>query len=180
MAPFEPLRTSARACDGRFMIARHAPLAFLLHGYLGVGKTTLARRLEAEHAAIRFTHDEWMRALYGSDPPEALFADHAGRVSRLIEATWTRCLALGLNVVLDSGFWTRAERDRTRALIAQLGGECRLYRLTCPDEIARRRIVRRNEDLDASLFIAPATYDALKARFEPLSPDERSIEMITG
>jgi predicted kinase len=162
------------------MMAQQAPLAFLLHGYLGVGKTTLARRLEAEHAAIRFTHDEWMRTLYGNDPPEAFFAEYAGRVSGLIEATWTRCLELRLNVVLDFGFWSRSERDRTRALIAQLGGECRLYRLTCPDEIARQRIEGRNEDLDASLFIAPATYDALKARFEPLGPDERSIEMITG
>jgi predicted kinase len=162
------------------MMTQHAPLAFLLHGYLGVGKTTLARKLEAEHAAIRFTHDEWMRALHGNDPPEAFFADHAGRVSGLIEATWTRCLELGLNVVLDLGFWSRSERDRTRALIAQLGGECRLYRLTCPDVIARQRIAGRNRDLDASLVIAPATYDALKARFEPLGADERSIEVVTG
>ena len=161
-------------------MVRQAPLAFLLHGYLGVGKTTLARRLEAEHAAIRFTHDEWMRALYGNDPPEAVFADYAGRVSSLIEATWTRCLELGVNVVLDLGFWSRSERDRTRAIIARLGGECRLYRLTCPKEVARQRIGGRNEDLGASLFIAPATYDALKARFEPLGPDERSIEMVTG
>ncbi len=161
-------------------MAQQAPLAFLLHGYLGVGKTTLARRLEAEHAAIRFTHDEWMRALYGSDPPEALFADHAGRVSGLIEATWTRCLELRLNVVLDFGFWSRAERDRTRALIAKLGGECRLYHLTCPDEIARRRVAGRNQAPNASLFIAPATYEVLKARFEPLGPDESSIEILTG
>ncbi len=131
-------------------------------------------------SAIRFTNDEWMRALYGADPPEALFAEYAGRVSGLIEATWTRCLELGLDVVLDFGFWSRSERDRTRALIALLGGECRLYRLTCPDEIARQRIEGRNKDLDASLFIAPATYDALKARFEPLGPDEGSIDMVTG
>ena len=161
-------------------MAQQAPLVFLLHGYLGVGKTTLARRLEAEHAAIRFTHDEWMRALYGNDPPEAHFAEYAGRVSRLIESTWTRCLELRLNVVLDFGFWSRSERDRTRALVARLGGECRLYRLTCRDEIARQRIEGRNEDLDASLFIAPATYSALKARFEPLGPDESSIEVVTG
>jgi predicted kinase len=162
------------------MMAQHAPLVFILHGYLGVGKTTLARKLEADHAAIRFTHDEWIRALYGNDPPETFFADYAARVSGLIEATWTRCLKLGLNIVLDFGFWSRSERDRTRALVAQFGGECRLYHLTCPDEIARRRIERRNENLDSSLFIAPATYDALKARFEPLDPDEWSIEIITG
>jgi hypothetical protein len=44
--------------------------AFMIHGYLGAGKTTLARRLEVEHAAIRFTHDYWMGTLYGDDPPD--------------------------------------------------------------------------------------------------------------
>jgi SpoVK/Ycf46/Vps4 family AAA+-type ATPase len=29
--------------------------AHLLHGYIGVGKTTLARRLEDELSAVRFT-----------------------------------------------------------------------------------------------------------------------------
>ena len=72
-----------------------------------------------------------------------------------------------------------AERDRTRALIAQLGGECRFYHLTCPEESARRRIADRNADL-ANLYIAPATYDALKRRFEPLGPDETYIEVLTG
>ena len=159
------------------MTAQQAPRAFLLHGYIGVGKTTLARRLEAEHAAIRFTHDEWMAVLYGNNPPGAFFADYACRVSHLIEATWTRCLELGLDVVLDLGFWSRSERDRTRVIVAQLGGKCRLYRLICSDEIARQRI---NHNLRAGLFIAPGTYDALKARFEPLGEDEESIEVITN
>jgi predicted kinase len=162
------------------MVARQAPVVFVLHGYLGVGKTTLARRLEAEHAAVRFTHDEWMQALHGNDPPEASFARDAGRVSSLVEATWTRCLQLGLNVVLDFGFWSRSERDRTRALIDQLGGECRLYRLTCPEGVARQRIENRNEDLEASLFVSPETYERLEVRFEPLEADESAIEVTTG
>jgi predicted kinase len=33
----------------------NAATAFLIHGYLGAGKTTLARPLEVEQAAIRFT-----------------------------------------------------------------------------------------------------------------------------
>jgi predicted kinase len=32
--------------------------AHLIHGFLGVGKTTLARRLEQMIPAIRFSHDE--------------------------------------------------------------------------------------------------------------------------
>jgi predicted kinase len=137
--------------------------AFLIHGYLGAGKTTLARRLEVEQAAIRFTHDEWMRSLYGDDPPETRFSEYAKRVSGVMETVWTRCVALKMNVVLDFGFWKRSERDRVRDLIASLGGESVLYRLSCSDEVAWRRIEKRNEMLGADLYIAPNTFHVLKA-----------------
>ena len=151
--------------------------AFLIHGYLGAGKTTLARRLEVEQAAIRFTHDEWMRSLYGDDPPETHFSEYAKRVSGVMETVWTRCVALKMNVVLDFGFWKRSERDRVRDLIASLGGESVLYRLSCPDEIAWSRVEKRNERLGADLYIAPNTFKVLKARFEPLDRDEARVEV---
>jgi hypothetical protein len=48
-------------------------------------------QLEVEQAAIRFTHDEWMRSLYGDDPPETQFSVYAKRVSGVMETVWTRC-----------------------------------------------------------------------------------------
>jgi predicted kinase len=82
----------------------HGATAYLIHGYIGAGKTTLARRLEVDEFAVRFTHDEWMRSLYGDDPPEAHFAQFAQRISDVMEAMWTRCISLKTNVVLDFGF----------------------------------------------------------------------------
>lgn len=150
--------------------------AFLIHGYLGAGKTTLACRLETEKQAIRFTHDEWMHSLYGDDPPAAIFQDYAQRVSSVMEATWTRCVTLKTNVVLDFGFWSRRERDRVRGMVASLGGEAILYHLSCPDDVARERIEKRNDRLEArSLYISSSTFELLKARFEPLEPDEEYI-----
>ena len=85
-----------------------------------------------------------------------------------------------MEVVLDNGFWSHAQRDRMRALVPELGGEVRLYRVLCPDDVARDRIARRNLDLDGSLHISPATYDALRARFEALGDDEPRIDVATG
>ena len=67
------------------------PKALLIHGYLGTGKTTLAKRLEVEERALRFTHDDWIAQLYGRDPREEDFREYAGRVSGIIEGIWPRC-----------------------------------------------------------------------------------------
>jgi predicted kinase len=150
--------------------------AHLLFGYLGSGKTTFARRLEVEHRAVRFTPDEWMARLFGADPPAESFPDKAEAILELLEPLWTRCLVLGLDVVLDYGFWSRKERDEVRALVARLGARACLYRLECPEDEARRRIDARNQADARSLYLAPATYDALRHRFEPLEVDEAYLE----
>lgn len=106
--------------------------AFLIHGYIGAGKTTLAQQLEREKGAVRFTHDEWMATLFGNDPPENRFAEHAQRVSTVMETIWARCITLNTNVVLDFGFWSRRERDRVRSLVSGLGGKVVLYHVYCP------------------------------------------------
>jgi predicted kinase len=74
--------------------------------------------------------------------------------------------------VLDYGFWSRAERDRVRATVEDIGATHALWAVSCSDDEARRRIALRNEAAHRSLYIAPATFDLLKARFEPLDVDE--------
>jgi predicted kinase len=146
--------------------------AHLIHGYLGAGKTTFARRLEEELSAIRFSHDEWMAKLYGDDPPMDQFAELHRRVSKLVDLYWTRCVTLGLDVVLDFGFWSRRQRDETRATAQALGARTRLYLLECSEEEAWRRVDKRNAQLDGSLLIVRNTFEMLKSRFEPLADDE--------
>lgn len=151
--------------------------AHLIHGFIGAGKTTLAKRLEAELPAIRFTHDEWMAALYGSDPPAERFGEYYRRVSGVMEGVWVRCLELGLDVVLDFGLWTRRDRDTLRARVASVGAETRLYALGGTDEELWARVERRNQELESGLFIARNTFEVLRGRFEPLGADEIAIKM---
>ncbi len=151
--------------------------AHLIHGYLGAGKTSFARRLEHDLPAIRFSHDEWVTRLYGDDPPADEFQELCRRVSEQIDSLWPRCLELGLDVVLDLGFWSRRQRDETRATVSALGAGTRLYRLDCAEDEAWRRVEQRNLNLDGSLFIHRNTFEVLKSRFEPLGDDEERIDV---
>ena len=148
------------------------PTAHLVFGFLGSGKTTLAKRLELEHSGVRFTPDEWMARLFGEDPPADTFQHRAAAILDIMQPIWARCLSLGLDVVLDYGFWSRAERDRVRAVVADIGAISVLWAVSCSDDEARKRIALRNDAAHRSLYIASATFDLLKARVEPLGMDE--------
>jgi predicted kinase len=153
------------------------PTAHLVHGFLGVGKTTFAKQLERRLPAIRFSHDEWMVRFYGTDPSADLFATYSRKVTDQISLLWPRCLELGVDVVIDAGLWSRTERDEARQRARACGADVMLYRVNCADHIARARLRARNASLDGDLLITDATYDLLKARFEPLDPEEERQEV---
>jgi hypothetical protein len=77
-----------------------------------------------------------MTRFYGDDPPVEHYADFYRRVCEQVDEIWPRCLELGVDVVLDFGFWARQDRDATRAKISTLGAQARLYRLTCSEDEA--------------------------------------------
>jgi predicted kinase len=130
--------------------------AHLIHGFLGSGKTTFARRLENELPALRFTHDEWMTRLYEDDPAINDFAIFFSRVSAHIDRLWLRCLALGVDIVPDLNFWSRRQRDEARATADAAGAATRLYRL-CPEDETWRRVERCIKILTetCSLIVGP-------------------------
>lgn len=93
------------------------PTLFLTVGLPGTGKTTAARRIEAEHGALRLTKDEWMKALYGRDNPASATAVIEGRLIQI----GMRALELGANVIIDFGLWSRDERSALRQAAADVG-----------------------------------------------------------
>lgn len=116
-----------------------AATLFLTVGLPGTGKTTAARRLEAERGALRLTKDEWMKALYGSENPEQASDVIEGR---LVEIA-LRALGLGVDVVLDFGLWGKDERSCLRQAAADRGAAVVI--LFCDLDLAeqRRRLDRR-------------------------------------
>lgn len=152
------------------------PIVHMLHGFVGVGKTIFAKKLEKETSALRFTNDEWMISLYGSNPPAEKFAEYHERTTKLLLDVAFKCLKAGVDVILDDGFWTRSRRDKVRNRITKAGANFQLYHIKCSDEIMKQRTLKRTKDLSKDVFyINEAAIETFKKRFEPLDDDEEHI-----
>lgn len=142
-------------------------------GQISCGKSTFARRLEAERGFFPFSADEWMRHFYGEPPERDVFELQLGRCKEMIYRMAERLLARGTNVVLDFGFWRRAERDTVRQRFEAAGHRCRLVYF--PIEAHRQWAYLQTRQADPAVdhyAISADTLAVLNAMFEPPGPDE--------
>ncbi len=146
---------------------------YLLCGLPGSGKTTRAKQIESSHSALRLCPDEWI---------ETLLADHTDSVEldRLrtpVESVqWNiakRVLSLGINVVLENGFWSRQERASYRVEAETLGARVELIYLHVDRDELWARLSKRNQNLPAGTFVVREDQlDLWLSWFEPPTAEE--------
>ena len=154
------------------------PTVHLLHGFIGSGKTTFARKLERECGAVRFSHDEWMIRLHGWNPPEEHYSEYFAQVEKLIWDEATLLIRAGTDVILDFGFWSRESRDAARNRARSIGSAAKFYEISCPRQTMRARALERSmRPSTDSLWIDGAGFDKLIAEFEPMQDDEEFVRI---
>ena len=152
----------------------------LIHGYTGAGKTTFARRLESESGALRISVDEWYLRLFVEGTTHHLEPALMTRLVELLDELWPSLCSHGVDVILDFGFWSRSSRDHARALAATAGAEPILYHVVCDDEVARERLLSRDNAGTGSFRIDEQAYNDLRSKYEPLGPDEDHLVIDSG
>jgi len=135
----------------------------------GSGKTTFGKKLASDIGAVRFSPDEALinRGQDGFDTSARIEVEHIQWVAA--------CDALrgGKDVILENGFWERAERDRIRAEAINLGAQVKLHFLDVPISDLKRRLKTRNQDVpNGSFHVDPEMLDKWEAMFEPPTMDE--------
>ena len=131
------------------------PTLYLMVGLPCSGKTTRAKELEDELLAIRLTPDEWQVNLFGHD---TLDPEHDKRHSLIEDMLWkiaARALSLGINIILDFGFWAKEERDEYRARARKLGARSEIVFMDVEEEELLKRVRIRNENLTNAIAYIP-------------------------
>jgi hypothetical protein len=126
-------------------VARHdggvPPTLSLMCGLPGSGKTTTAKRVESETAAVRLCPDQWIEELELDHWDEPFRA----RLEFLMLDLAVKLLERDTSVVLEHGFWLEAERDAALRAGRSVGALVALYFHDVPLEERWRRIQRRNQ-----------------------------------
>lgn len=159
------------------------PKAHLLHGYIASGKTTYAKKLEKETGAIRFSVDEWMINFYGQNPEQDNFEEYEDNIKRQIWQLATELTKKNIDIILDFGFWTKAERKQAAEQLENSGVDTIFYSLQCGDNDMLSRAINRTESQDKNnLTIDENAFNILKQYFEPITADEglKIIEVTTN
>jgi len=153
------------------------PIAYIICGFIGAGKTTFARKLERETGAIRITKDEWLVKIFGNKiTSDNKFAEYDKNVTELAKDIAFKILRSGGDVILDEGFWEKSYRDDIKKQLSELGVKPILYYVECSVEKMRERAVARSENLAKDSFeISGEMFDSYVKHWEPPTEDEEFI-----
>ncbi|MDM7854115.1 AAA family ATPase [Cellulomonas alba] len=147
----------------------------LVCGPAGSGKSTYARRLEAQgYARLSFDEEAWLRGHTEHPlPPAAAAAVHATLHERL-----AGLVRAGRDAVVDTSFWSRASRDDYRALLAPLGVVPVVHYLATPRDEVLRRLAGRTGGGPHDVVVEPERALAYLEGFEVPTADEGPLVVV--
>ncbi len=161
-------------------------IIYLMHGGVGAGKTTEAKKLEKRTGSIRYTSDEIIAEQQGNSfqlPQDSSYWNTKVKVE-----IWDKVASIHAinedDVILDFGFQVRATpsglefphgRDAARQRVIDLGFEPVFVEVLCDINIRKERALARGlNNVAGEIHIDEETFDRLALRFQPLEEDERS------
>lgn len=151
-------------------------VVYMICGFIGAGKTTFAKKLEAKTEAVRITKDEWLIKLLGHDPRVEGFEEYDAKMCELSNDVAFQFVEHGVDVIIDNGFGVREQREEMKKRIESVGAEAVLYYVKCPIEVMKERVVNRSNNLTEDSFeIDEELFDKYVKYWEPPGEDEDYI-----
>ncbi|MBQ6289375.1 AAA family ATPase [Aristaeella hokkaidonensis] len=114
-------------------------------GRICCGKSTYARKLQENRNAVVLSIDDITLTLFPEGAGE-MHDTYVLRAEQYLLSLSLQILESGVDVILDWGLWTRAQRDRLRAFYTGHGVENEIHYLRLSPEEWERRIRKRNAE----------------------------------
>lgn len=144
-------------------------------GPAGSGKSTIARRLEAQgFVRLSFDQEAWERGIRDMPLTEVdhrdIENDLRGRLACLVSD--------GHDVVLDFSFWSRTMREEWKQLLKPLGVVPETIYLATGRSICLERVAARRRAHGDDFLLDAKDAAAYFDHFEPPTPDEGPLSVV--
>ena len=151
---------------------------YLMCGMICSGKSTYAQQLRLREKAVVLSTDEITLALFGQDAG-ANMDMYVARLAGYLYEKSLEILETGTSVILDLGFWKRADREKARAFYAARHVQCEFHGMDVDTAEWKRRVEKRNEAVLAGKTSAYYVDEGLAAKalalFEKPGRDEMDV-----
>ena len=153
-------------------MSKKQPIAYVICGFIGAGKTTFARKLEKETGAIRVTKDEWIIKIFGNKITlDNNFEVYDKNITKLATDIAFKILKAGKDVIIDEGFWVKSQRDNIKKKILQVGAKPIFYYIESSVEKMKERVINRSKNPTKDSFeISEEMFNSYLKYWQ--SPDE--------
>ena len=149
-------------------------------GKVAVGKSTYARQLCHDLPAVLFSTDDLMRGIFGDDSGGTTnWGRYLNQVNNLLLNQAVEAHSCGINVVLESGFWTAAHRRYVREFFTAHAIRAEWHYLDIQDEEWQRRIASRDRNYGEGQYfhVGQSGIDSCLRYWEPPQPDEVDVRI---
>jgi len=156
-------------------VSRGPGLLYFLCGRAGAGKSTLARKISADHHAILFCEDQWLARLYGGASSLAEYLERRGHIRRLLTEHVPAILEAGYSVVFDFGGNTVRDRSWVRSVCESAAAGHELHYIVADEALCKKRIAERNRTRPEGIYwgdVSEELFDAVNVYFQPPAPEE--------
>lgn len=154
-------------------------MIYLICGKICSGKTVYANKLKAMHPAVILSTDEATYDLIDNAQGE-FYNEFARRVNRYLMKKAAEIAAAGADVILDWGFWTRADRKEISNFFSEKCLPFEWHYLDTPEALWKQNIAERNARILAGnggsdFYVDDGLMEKLLSLFQVPEKDEIDV-----
>ena len=152
-------------------------------GKICCGKSYYAKQIKEKENAVVLSTDEATYDLIDNEQGE-LYDVFAERVNKYLMKKAVEIVKAGCNVILDWGFWTRAERQETTKYFNQFGIDVEWHYVDIEQSRWKQLIEERNNKIKngnggSNFYVDEGLMEKLLSKFEEPTRDEINVRIET-